>query len=86
MQIHHNRTPWLPGPDGHPICGSDREQSEAVKAIHFGCSPDGVAVVEHGMLPSVLIEEWVCEQYRICWELVCERVSDASSLPEWRST
>ena len=86
MQVHHNRTPWLDGPDGHPFGGCRGERPEAVQAIHFGCNSDGVAVLEHGMLPSLAITDWVRAQYRICWELVCEKVSEAKMLSGGAST
>jgi|GEM_PF-5425314 len=74
MQVHENRMPWsIHEPDG--VHGGHRhEHPQPVRAIHYGCSPNGTVPLADEMISSVEIRAWIQEEYRTCWQIVQRRL------------
>ena len=70
MQVHENRMGWSIGDSGNVMGGHLLEALEPVRAIHYGCNPDGTVALEADMIASADIRAWIKNEYRSCWEIV----------------
>jgi hypothetical protein len=69
MQVHERRMPWLPDRSGRPRGGHIGEPAEPIRAVHYGCEPDGTVRLEPEMIASETLRRWIAAEYATCHEL-----------------
>lgn len=77
MQVHERRMRWIPEASGHPQAAHLGEPPEPVKAIHYGCEPDGSVRLDAAMIASESLRGWIAGEYATCHALVKRRCADA---------
>jgi hypothetical protein len=79
MQVHERRMPWAAGPGGHPVGGHPGEPAEPVRAVHYGCDPDGTPQLTADMIASAEVRAWLAAEYAACWGRVRDAVGSGGS-------
>jgi hypothetical protein len=70
MQVHENRMRWSIEQSGNVLGGHLFEPLKPVRAIHYGCNPDGTVHFCADMIASADIRAWIGNEYGKCWEIV----------------
>lgn len=67
MQVDPMRMRWVQNSRLHPLGGHLDEEPQPVRAVHYGCEPNGEITLGCGMLGSFTSRKWLREEVRTAW-------------------